>query len=237
MWLLAIAAFGADPTVAELLDASDDFARGASSHAVLDMYVKTANYERSIQIETWSQGTEKSLMVIRDPAKDAGVATLKLDENIWNYLPKVDRTLKIPAGMMSGSWMGSHFTNDDLVKESRLSADYTATLTGTPATAADHLYTIELVPKPDAPVVWGKLIVKITADKLPVSMEFFGEDGKLARTESFTEIREMDGRRIPSVMTLVPADKPAELTRVTYVSLDFDVAISSNLFSLQSLHP
>ncbi len=240
MWLpllVSLAAVAAEPTVDELLNAADDFARGTSSHGTVEMYVKTANYERSMTIESWSQGTERSLMVIRSPAKDAGVATLKVDENIWNYLPKVDRTMKIPAGMMSGSWMGSHFSNDDLVKESRLVTDYTSKMTGTPSTSADHLYTIELVPKPDAPVVWGKLVVKITADKLPSSMEFYAEDGKLARTQAFTDVREMDGRRIPCVMTLIPADKPAELTRVTYVNLDFDVVVSADRFSLQSLHP
>lgn len=235
LWLVTTA-LAAEPTVEELLDATDDVARGTSSHAMLQMAVKTANYERSMSMEAWSQGEDRSLVILREPAKDAGVATLKVDDNIWNYLPKVDRTMKIPAGMMSGSWMGSHFTNDDLVKSSRLADDYTYTMTGRP-TGGSGVYVIELVPRPEAPVVWGKVVVKIAADKTPVSLEFFGEDGKLARTQSFSDVREVNGRRIPMVMTLTPADKPGEYTKITYSTLEFDVKLPPETFSLQALKP
>jgi hypothetical protein len=232
--LLAAAVLAAEPTVEELLDATDDVSRGASSHAVLEMYVKTANYERTMRMEAWSQGEDRSLVILREPAKDAGVATLKVDDNIWNYLPKVDRTMKIPAGMMSGSWMGSHFTNDDLVKGSRLADDYTYAITGRPPDS-DGVYVITLVPKPDAPVVWGKVVVRVTPDKIPTELAFYAEDGSLARTQRFTDVAVLDGRKVPKVMTLVPADKPAELTRITYVTLDFDVELPPEKFSLQAL--
>jgi outer membrane lipoprotein-sorting protein len=226
----------AEPTVEELLDATDDVSRGTSSHAVIQMYVKTANYERTMKLEAWSEGEDKSLIILREPAKDAGVATLKVDDNIWNYLPKVDRTMKIPAGMMSGSWMGSHFTNDDLVKSSRLADEYTYHLTGRPADSAG-VYVIELVPKPDAAVVWGKVVVKVTPDKVPTEISFYAEDGTLARTQTFTDVGLIDGRKVPKVMTLLPADKPGEMTRITYDSLDFDVKLPPETFSLQALKP
>ena len=122
--LIASVGAAAEPTIEALLTATDDAARGQSSVAVIAMEVKTANYERTMKMKAFSKGTDKSLVRILEPAKDAGVSTLKVDENLWNYLPKVDRTMKVPAGMMSGSWMGSHFTNDDLVRESRLSEDF-----------------------------------------------------------------------------------------------------------------
>ena len=231
MIVLVSTAWAADPTIEELLDRTDDVARGASSSAVVSMHVKTANYERTMKMEAWSQGTDKTLIKVLEPAKDAGIATLKVDDNIWNYLPKVDRTMKVPAGMMSGSWMGSHFTNDDLVKESRLSEDFTYTLTGRPESGG--FWVVECVPKPDAPVVWGKIVVKLTPDEMPSEVAFFDEKGALARTMTYADVKDFEGRKVPATMTLLPADKPGEFTRMTYESLDFDPVIPESTFTLQ----
>ncbi len=237
--LLAAGVVQAAPTAQELLDATDDIARGDQSHGVVEMHVKTANYERTMKMESWSQGTEKSLIRILEPAKDSGVATLKVDDNIWNYLPKVDRTMKVPAGMMGGSWMGSHFSNDDLVKESRMSEDFTFEITGSPADESDPagIYEVTCIPKPDAPVVWGKVIVRVRVDKIPVEVTYYDEKGNLARTMGFSDVRDFDGRMVPAKMTLLPADKPDELTEITYIDIDFDAEISPSMFTLQALKP
>lgn len=227
----------AEPTLEDLLASTDDLTRGTSSEAVVEMHVKTANYERSMRMHMWSSGTEKTLIRILEPAKDAGITTLKVDDNIWNYLPKVDRTMKVPAGMMSGTWMGSHFTNDDLVKESRLSEDYTATMTSRPRDNADGVYVITLVPKPDAPVVWGSIVVTVRPDKMPVSIVYRDEKGAAARTMRFSDYQDFDGRMAPGKMVMVPADKPDEFTAFVYESLDFDVAIPASMFTLQALRP
>jgi len=234
--LLALGATATEtPTIEELLDATDDVARGEHSIAVLEMQVKTSRYERTMKMQAWSRGQETTLIKILEPAKDAGITTLKVDDNIWNYLPKVDRTMKVPAGMMSGAWMGSHFSNDDLVKESRLSEDFTYTMTATPDSDPDGNYVIELVPKPDAPVVWGKVITRVSADRLPVDIRYYDEGGDLARTMAFSDVTDLGGRSVPATMLLTPADKPEEFTRVTYVSLDFETDVPESMFSLKSL--
>lgn len=235
--LWATAALAAEPTIQELLDGTDDVTRGTSSDAVVEMHVKTATYDRTMKMEMWSQGTDDTLVRILEPAKDAGISTLKVGQNIWNYLPKVDRTIKVPSGMMGGSWMGSHFTNDDLVKSSRLSQDFDATITGRPTDSADKLYTISLVAKPDAAVVWGSILAKIRPDKLPVSIVYNDEAGKPVRTMTFSDYKTFDGHLIPTVMKLVPADKPDEYTSITYDSLDFDVTLPASTFTLQALKP
>lgn len=233
MIVAVAAALAADPTIEELLDRTDDIARGASSHAVVAMHVKTANYDRTMKLAAWSLGTDRTLIKVLEPSKDAGIATLKVGDNIWNYLPKVDRTMKVPAGMMSSSWMGSHFTNDDLVKESRLSDDFTYTLTGRPESGGH--WVVECVPKPDAPVVWGKIVVKLTPDELPSEIAYFDEKGVLARTMTYGDYRDWDGRKVPATMTLVPSDEPTEFTRVSYESLDFDPQLPPETFTLQGL--
>lgn len=232
---LPVAAQADDQAEVEaLLKRSDDLYRGQSSHAVLEMQVKTSRYERTMKMESWAQGEEKTLIRILEPAKDAGVSTLKVGDNLWNYLPKVDRTMKVPAGMMSGSWMGSHFSNDDLVQESRLSDDYTFQIQERP-TGTEGRWVIDLVPKPEAPVVWGKVTHTLGADEMPVQTMYFDEKGNLVRTMTFEEVGEVGGRTVPKVMRLVPADESGEFTLIRYVELDFDAQVPDSTFSLQAL--
>ena len=229
-------ALAGEPSVEELLDATDDVTRGTSSVAEVSMRVKTARYERSMRMKVWSKGTEQSLIVIESPAKDEGTATLKSGDNIWNYLPKVDRTIKVPAGMMSGSWMGSHFTNDDLVRENRLAEEFTAEITGRPeGEDPSGIYRITLTPKPDAPVVWGQLQVEVRADAIPVAIRYYDEDGALVRTMRFLDVRAIDGRTVPARLRVEPADAPGEYTEITYEDIDFDAEIPDATFSLQAL--
>jgi len=223
------------PTIDDLLNATDDVQRGESSTGIMSMHIKTARYERTVKMQMWTEGTEKSLIRILEPPKEAGMCTLKVDDNIWNYLPKVDRTMKLPASMMSGGWMGSHITNDDLVKQNRLADEFDAELTSEPGVdGADH-YTVVLVPKPDAAVVWGQIVVKVRPDLIPLSISYHDEDLSLVRTMSFHDVQEVSGQKIPMRFRVEPADKSGEFTEITYSELRFDVDIPASTFSLQAL--
>ena len=224
-------ALDTEPTIEELLDATDDINRGISSISTVEMQVKTKRYERTMQMKAWSRGEEESLIRILSPAKDAGTTTLKVGDDMWNYIPKVDRRVKIPPGMMSGSWMGSHFSNDDLVKSNRLTDNFTYVNEG----KVDGVYTVVCTAKPDAPVVWGKVVVKVREDKIPVEVAYYDEDGELARKMTFSDVKEMGGRTFPATMMLIPADKPGEFTKVVTVEAEFDVEIDDRTFTLQAL--
>ncbi len=224
------------PTLESLLNGVDDVQRGQSSKARVAMHVKTKRWERTLVMESWSQGEDKSLIRIVSPAKEAGTATLMVDDNIWNYLPKVDRTMKVPASMMSGAWMGSHFTNNDLVRSDRLADVFTYELVEEPAADGAGHWVIECVPKEDAAIVWGKVVVKVRGeDRIPDEITYWDEDGALVRTMQFLDIREVSGRKVPMKMRLVPADEPDEFTEVTYQALEFDPDLPPGTFSLQSL--
>lgn len=199
------------------------------------MQVKTDRYERTMEMEVWSRGTEESLIRILAPAKEKGVSTLKVGDNIWNYLPKVDRTLKIAGAAMSGAWMGSHISNDDLVKSSRLAEDFTWTVSQEPGPDGTGSWVIELVPRPDAPVVWGKVVVQIRHDKQPEQIAYFDEKGRLVRTMRFLQIQEMSGRTFPTVVRVEPADAPGEFTQIQYQQMEFDIELPDRTFSLQAL--
>lgn len=226
----------AQESPSEIIDRVDRLLRGESSRGVATMEVVTEHWERSITMEVWSLGTEYSLVRVTSPAKEAGTATLKAQDDIWNYLPKVDRTIKIPASMMMGSWMGSHFTNDDLVKESRLVEDYDIIISFEGERDGAEVWEFRLTPKPEAPVVWGHMEYQVRkADLMPVWARYYDEDGKLVRTLEFSDFREMGGRLVPAVMDMHPEDKPGERTTIRYQELEFDVGIDESFFSLQTL--
>ena len=220
----------------KILREIDDLWRGESSHGRFTMQVKTEHYTRTLQMEGWTKGTEKTLMRILKPLKEKGTATLKSEDTIYSYLPKTDRTIRLTSGMMMGSWMGSHFTNDDLVKESRMEEDYIPRISFEGSRDGQQVIAFELKPKPEAPVVWGKLELMVTKkDYLPVYEKFYDEDMKLARTMVFERIKPLAGRPRPSVMRLTPADKPDEFTEFVYESLELNIPIKDSFFSLANL--
>ncbi len=220
----------------KILREIDDLWRGDSSHGRFSMHVKTRHYTRSLQMEGWSKGTEQTLMRILKPLKEKGTATLKSGTTIYSYLPRTDRTIRLTSGMMMGSWMGSHFTNDDLVKESRMEEDYIPTISFEGLRDGKQVMIFELKPKAEAAVVWGKLELMVTKpDYLPVYEKFYDEDLKLARTMTFSDIKLLAGRQRPAVMRLTPADKPDEHTEFVYESLQFNVRLNDNFFSLANL--
>lgn len=220
----------------ELMTHIDRLWRGDTSQAVMTMSVKTRRYERTMRMEAWSRGKDHSLIVIREPIKDRGIATLKVKENIWNYLPKINRVTKVPASMMSGAWMGSHFTNDDLVKESTYVDDYDSTISFEGQRKGQMIYEVTSIPKPDAAVVWGKVVMIIRQDNFaPITATYYDEEGIQVRVMNFDRIEMIDGRAIPMRMSLIPEDKPGESTVVLYQDMTFGLALDDNLFSLQGL--
>jgi outer membrane lipoprotein-sorting protein len=220
----------------EILDHVDDLFRGESSHGRATMTIKTQYWTRTLELEFWSKGKDRSLIRILAPEKEKGTATLKVGNDLWNYLPKVKRVVKLPASMLSASWMGSHLTNDDLVKESRMAEDYDCEIGSEGERAGVALVEITCIPKPDAPVEWGKVVVAVRKpDNMPLEVRFYDEDMNLARTLRYGDVRELDGRRLPTTVTVVPANDPDEFTRIHYDEIDFDVPLDDDFFSLRTL--
>ena len=220
----------------ELIQHIDRLWRGETSKATMSMTVKTRRYQRSMTMEAWSRGKDYSLVVIRAPIKDKGIATLKVKENIWNYLPKINRVTKVPSSMMSGSWMGSHFTNDDLVKESTIEDDYISSITFEGMRNGSKIYELTSIPKEDAAVVWGKVVMEIIQKTLsPYRALYYDEEGLLIRTMTFDQPKIIDKRTVPMRLILQPKDKPEESTIIVYKDIVLDIPLEESYFSLQNL--
>jgi len=223
-------------TAKDIIDRVDRLLRGESSHGSVEMQIKTEHWSRSLQMEVWSLGTEYSLVRVTAPPREAGTATLKAGQEVWNYLPRVDRTIKVPPSLMMGSWMGSHFTNDDLVKESRLVDDYDIEMDFQGDRSGVQVWEFRLTPKPEAPVVWGRIEYQVRqADLMPTWVRYYDEDGTLVRTMTFSDYERMGGRLVPARMVVVPEDKPDESTTLLYHDLEFDIGLKPDFFSLRNL--
>ena len=220
----------------ELIRHIDRLWRGDTSEARLTMTVKTDRYERTMSMDAWSRGKTHSLVVIREPVKDRDVATLKVDGNIWNYLPKINRVTKLPSSMMSGSWMGSHFTNDDVVKDSSFETDYRSTISFQGERGGHRVIELTSTARPDAAVVWGKVLTEIDGKTLaPLAQRFYDEGGALIRTMVFDQPKTLGERVVPMRMRLQPEDKPKELTVIVYEEIRFGTPLEPRFFSLQNL--
>ncbi len=212
----------------------DELYRTETSYALVEMNIITPHWERTLKMKVWTEGMEKTFIRILEPAKEEGVGTLRIGNEMWNYLPKTNKVIKIPPSMMMSSWMGSDFNNDDLVREFTWTKDYNYSLFR-PDTAKEELLYIELIPKPDRPIVWGRVVLAARrSDYIPVWEKYYDETGKLMRVMNFKDITMMDGRKIPTVLELLPQNEEGK-TVLHYLEADFDAELPRDIFTLRNL--
>ncbi len=227
---------GQSQSAYDIIKKAEDKARGEAGYGEMKMTIIRPNWQREVSMKFWSKGEKYSLVIVTAPARDKGTGFLKRDQEIWNWQPSIDRTIKLPPSMMMQSWMGSDFTNDDLVKQSSMITDFTHKLLGKEVVDGRSCHKIELIPKPNAAVVWGKIIMWIDEkDFLELKVEFYDEDGYLVNTMYGKNIKMLGGRLLPSRMELIPADKPDQKTVIEQLNLDFSVKLSESFFSVQNL--
>ena len=218
-----------------IIDNVDRLFRSDTSWARVTMRIETPDWQRSLDMEIWTEGLDRTFVRISSPRKEAGTATLRIENEMWNYFPKINKVMKVPPSMMMSSWMGSDFTNDDLVKESSMKKDYSGSLLSPPG-AEEGFYYVEFIPREDSPIVWGRIVVQVRKqDYIPVRQEFFDERGRLMRVMVLSDIRPLGGRVIPAVMELIPVNKEGNRTIVTYTDAVFDKELPADVFSLRNL--
>lgn len=208
---------------------------GKTFQADFDMTITTPAWSRTLSLLVTMDRPGKSFLRVAAPAKDAGIASLRIGTEMWNYIPAIERTVKIPPSLMLQPWLGSDFTNDDLVKESSLVEDYTHKVVESPQDDNSGRYVIEASPKAQAAVVWGKIVYTTRADFVPQSQAYFDERGRLVRTLTYSDIRPLGGRDVPTRWEMKPADKPGKSTTIVLKKVSYDQALDSALFSLRAL--
>ena len=236
LWF-AFAAPGAEaPDALTIARKCDAALKGRTERGKAAMTVQTPEWHRTLEMTFWYDYPDKTFIRITGPAKDAGTGTLRLGSNMWTWLPSVERVIKIPPSLMLQAWMGSDFTNDDLVKESSLPTDYTHRVAGETNEDGDLCYRLIATPKPSAAVVWGKLVLLIRkTDFLPRREEFYDDHGTLEKTLYFDQIRKAGSRTYPMRWHMVSHVKAGHETTLTFSTLEFDKPVAAEIFTRQNL--
>lgn len=225
-----------NPDVNEIVDKADQKLRGESSKGTMRMTIVRPNWSRTIEMKNWSKGDDYFMVYITKPAKERGQAFLKRDNEMWHWLPSIERMIKLPPSMMMQSWMGSDFTNDDLMKESSIVSDYDKELIGEEEIDGFNCYKIKLTPKPDAAVVWDKIFLWISKDNYyQLKADYYDEFGELVQTMKGSEIEMLDDRKLPTRMTMIPSDEEGHQTILKFVEMEFNIPVDDRFFSQQQM--
>ncbi|HIF5648065.1 TPA: outer membrane lipoprotein-sorting protein [Vibrio parahaemolyticus] len=220
----------------DIVQKSDQAMRGKSSYSEATMEIVRPDWTRSMTMKSWTKGTELSLVLVTAPAKDKGSASLKRRREMWNWVPSIERVIKIAPSMLSQSWMGSDFTNDDLINQSSIVVDYQHALLGNDSFEGDKVWVIEATAKPDAPVVWNKVTLWISQSTyLQRKVEFYDEFDERVNVLTTYDVKELGGRKIATRMEMKPVDKPGNKTIFTTHQAQFDFDINDDFFSQQQM--
>ena len=223
------------PDAAQLIREARDHWRGLTSDSDMTMTIHRPDWERSMTMRSGSKGDKLSLVRVVEPKKDAGNGTLTNDNNMWTYTPRINRIIKVPSSMMSQSWMGSDFSNKDISKSTDIIDQYDHELVAREERDGHIYYTISSVPHEDAAVVWGKEVLTVRDDYVMIEQQFWDQDGVLVKSMKTLEVAEMGGRAVAKVMRMGKVDTPGEWTQLTENSIEFDLDLTENLFTLSNL--
>ena len=220
----------------EVIIMADEKMQGKSNKGTMTMKIIRPKWTREITMKVWSSGVDYSLVLITEPARDEGTGTLKRDKELWSWQPSIDRIIKMPPSMLMQSWMGSDFTNDDLVNQSSMVVDYVHEFVGDTTIGSYDCWKIKMYPLEDAAVVWGKLEAYISkVDYFQLIIKYYDEDEFLINTMTLSDIREMGGRVIPTKMEMIPAGNPDQKTVIVYRDFEYDIDLKQSFFSVQNL--
>lgn len=223
-------------TASEIIRKADLQMRGESSYTENTMQIIRPEWTRTMSMKGWSKGADYSLVLVTAPARDKGSSSLKRDKEMWNWVPSIERVIKIAPSMLGQSWMGSDFTNDDLINQSSIVVDYTHTLLREETYDDSECWVIESIPKENAPVVWGKQLLWISKDKYHMrKVAYYDEFEELINTMSTSDVKQIGGRSIPTRMEMQPADKPGQKTVLIYHNAEFDFDIPASFFSQSNM--
>ena len=219
----------------EIVKKIDDLYRSSASTSLVEMQIITPHWQRTLKMKAWSMGMKKTFIRILEPKKERGIATLRIGNEMWNFLPKTNKVIKIPPSMMMSSWMGSDFTNDDLVKEFTFLESYYFELT-TPENPEPGTLYVKCIPKKGLPIVWGYIIIAVQKETyMPLWQKYYDEKGKLMREITYKDVKFFGKRKIPSVLELIPKTKKGQKTVLRYLEATFDTKIDEVIFTLRNL--
>jgi len=223
-------------TAKQIVDKANELMRGLTSVSEMEMTIVRPKWSRTLRFKSWSKGVDYSLIYVTHPAKEKGQVFLKRQKDMWNYMPNIERMMKVPPSMMMQSWMGSDMTNDDLVKGASIVEDYDHKIIGEEELDGYKCWVIELTPNEEAIVVWGKIISKISQKGfMTMRNDYYDEDGFLVNKERLSKIKNVGDRTMPTFFEIIPEDKEGQKTTMEFTEVKFNAPINDSFFSIQNM--
>ncbi len=223
-------------TAKDIIDKANKLMRGTTSSSEMAMTIVRPKWSRTLKFKSWSKGVDYSLIYVTHPVREKGQVFLKRQKDMWNYLPNIERMMKVPPSMMMQSWMGSDLTNDDLVKAASIVEDYTHKIIREEKIDGYECWVLELIPNEDAAVVWGKIISKVSKEGfMTLRNEYYDEDGYLVNSEKLSKIKNVGDRIMPTFFEILPVDKEGQRTTMEFTQVSFNIPIDDSFFSIQNM--
>ena len=223
-------------TAAEIIKKMEDKFQGSTAEMEMTITIQRPTWSREMAMKSWSKGDDYSLVMITSPVKDKGTVFLKRGKEVWNWVPAIERTIKLPPSMMSQSWMGTDFTNDDLVQQSSMIKDFTSTIEKDTVVEGRQCWKIKMIPKEDAAVVWGKINLFVDKQEhMQMRTEFYDEDEYIVNIMQGYDVKNIGGKILPTRMEMIPVEKPGNKTIMEYKSMTWDKPISDSFFTTQNM--
>lgn len=239
MLLAVLAIIGTEifpQTATEVVQKADQLMKAKSSYSEIEMTIVKPDWSRTMGLKIWALEPDFALIYVTEPARDKGTVTLKRKNEVWNWIPSAQKVIKIPPSMMMQSWMGSDFTNDDLVKESSIVDDYTHKFIGEENLRGYDCWKIQLTPKPEAGVVWGKIVVWISKKEyFELKVDYYDEDENIVKSYNGSEPQKMDDRTVLTHWEMVPVDEQGNKTILDYKKIDFNIDTNEAFYSEQNM--
>ena len=228
-------ALAEDLTAADIIRKAMDHYRGQTSYSEMTMVIHRPDWQREMTMRAWTEGDKQTLVRVTQPAKDAGNGTLTVDGNMWTFTPKINRVIKVPSSMMSQNWMGSDFSNKDISKDTAIIKQYDHTLLQLSEHDGHQVYVIQSIPHEEAAVVWGREVLHVRDDWVMLEQQFWDQDDVLVKTLKALQIEALSGRNVATVIRMGKEDSPQEWTEVRTATVQFDVELPANLFTMSNL--
>ncbi len=220
----------------EIVKKANDLMNGKTSESVASMAIQRPGWSRTVSMKTWSLGNDYYMILITAPAQDKGQVFLKRNNEMWNWMPSISRIIRIPPSMMGQNWMGSDFTNNDLVKANSIVDDYNHKILGGETIEGYDCYKIELTPKPNAAVVWNKIILWIAKKQsFLLQAEYYDEDGKLVNKEILGDVKKFNDRELPATLEMIPVKEKGKKTILHFQQMTFNIPLKESFFSQQNM--
>jgi len=225
----------AEVTAQSLIEGALDLTRGQASYTEMTMTIQRPGWKRTLSLTAWTQGREDALIRFTAPPKDAGTATLKKGERMWTYAPKIGREIRLPSSMMSQQWAGSDFSYNDLSRTDKYLRYYDFEIVHAEERDGHTVYTLDLIPHDDAPVVWGKETLVLRDDYVTLSQTFYDQELEPVKRMETLEVGDLGGRTIAMAMRMQSVEKAGSWTEIRYLAADFDADVDATLFTTFAL--